>query len=130
MKKLKFNIPIYDFDITLVQIEEKSDKVKVLSVLKEIKCTQEHMDSVSDNIDRGCYGGGDTFYNFDIRAMVIVFYSFRSEESRWEVYSHEKRHVEDRVLEYSHVDDIESAGLLAGFLGRKFYHFMQLVKKG
>ena len=130
MIKLKFNIPLYDFDITLLQIEEKSDKDKVLSVLKEIKCTQEHMDSVSDNIDRGCYGGGDTFYNFDIRAMVIVFYPFRSEKSRWEVYSHEKRHVEDRVLEYSHVDDIESAGLLAGFLGRKFYQFMQLVKKG
>lgn len=129
MKKLKFNIPIYDFDITLVQIEEKSDKVKVLSAMKDIKCTQAHMDSVSDYIDRGCYGGGDTFYNFDIRAMVIVFYTFRSEESRWEVYSHEKRHIEDRVLQYTHVDDIESAGLLAGYLGRKFYQFMQLVKK-
>lgn len=130
MKKLKFNIPIYDFDITLVQIEEKSDKVKVLSVMKDIKCTQEHMDGVSDYIDRGCYGGGETFYNFDIRAMVIVFYPFRSEESRWEVYSHEKRHIEDRVLQYAHVDDIESAGLLAGYLGRKFYQFVQLVKKG
>ncbi len=129
MKKLKFNIPIYDFDVTLVQVEEKSDKDKVFSVMKEIKCPQEYLDSVSDCIDRCCFGGGDTFYNFDIRAIVVVFYSFRSEESRWDVYSHEKRHIEDRVLEHSHVDDLESAGLLAGFLGRKFYQFMQLVKK-
>lgn len=129
MKKLKFHIPIYDFDVTLVQTESKSDIDSVLAIMRSIKCPQEYLDSVKDYIERGCYGGGDTFYNFDIKAMVIVFYNFKTESSRWEVYSHEKRHIEDRILQHSNVDDIESAGLLAGFLGRKFYEFMNIVKK-
>lgn len=129
MKKLKFNIPIYDFDVTLVQVDGKSDKGKVVSIMKDIKCPQEYIDSVSDYIERGFFGGGDTFYNFDLKAIVVVFYSFLNEKSRWEVYSHEKRHIEDRVMENRHVDDIESAGLLAGFLGEKFYKFMNLVTK-
>lgn len=129
MKKLRFNIPIYDFDITLVQVESKDDTNNVLSMMKSIKCPQEYLDSVKDYIERGCYGGGDTFYNFDIREILVVFYNFNEEESRLEVYSHEKRHVEDRVLEHTNVKDIESAGLLAGFLGRQFFRFMNIVTK-
>ena len=53
----------------------------------------------------------------------------KNERTRANVYSHEKRHIEDRVLQYASVDDIESAGLLAGFLGEKFYDFDKLVKR-
>lgn len=129
MKKLRFNIPLYDFDVTLIQVEEKGDVDGTLSVMRSIKCPQEYLDSVKDYIERGCFGGGDTFYNFDMRSMVVVFYNFKTDLSRWEVYSHEKRHIEDRVLQHTRVDDIESAGLLAGFLGRKFYEFNKLIEK-
>lgn len=46
---------------------------------------------------------------------------------RAEIYSHEKRHIEDRVLDFFSVNNIESAGLLAGFLGEKFYEFWKIV---
>ena len=52
-----------------------------------------------------------------------------SEKNRDNCYSHEKRHIEDRVLEWYSVNDIESAGLLAGFLGEKFADFEKMQKK-
>lgn len=128
MKKLKFNIPMYDFDVTLVQVEDKGDIDSVLATMRSIKCPQEYINDTKDYIERGCYGGGDTFYNFDIKAIVVVFYYFKSESSRYEVYFHEKRHIEDRVLQHCHVDDIEAAGLLAGFLAKKFYEFINITK--
>lgn len=129
MKKMKFRVPLYDFTVTLVEVESKEDKESVLSIMRGIKCPQEYMDSSADYIDRGCYDGGDTFYNFDIKEFFIVFYGFKSERMRQNVYSHEKRHVEDRIMQHTNVDDIESAGMLAGFLGEKFYEFRQLVSK-
>lgn len=129
MRKLKFHIPIYDFDVTLIQTESNDDADSTLAIMRSIKCPQEYLDSVKNYIERGYHGGGGTFYNFDLKAIMVVFYDFKTEPSRWEVYSHEKRHIEDRVLQYSNVDDIESSGLLAGFLGRKFYEFMNMVKK-
>lgn len=37
--------------------------------------------------------------------------------------------MEDRVMRWASVDDIESAGLLAGYLGRMFYRFNNIVNK-
>ena len=126
MKKLIFKIPLYDFKVTLVQVEDKADLTKVLSIMKSVNCSQELLDGIKDYIVRECYDGGDTFYNSGIREIVVVFYPFKTEKSRWGVYSHEKRHIEDRIMQFFSVDDIESAGLLAGFLGESFYEFMRL----
>lgn len=129
MMKLRFRVPLYGFDVTLVQTEGVGDKDGVLSLMRGLRCPREHMDIVSEYLDRGSYDGGDTFYNFRSRSILVVFYGFRTEGSRYEVYSHEKRHVEDRILEHMSVHDIESAALLAGFLGRKFYEFCNIIKR-
>ena len=130
VKKMKFRIPMYDFTVTLVEVEGKEDKEAVLSIMRGLKCPQEYLDSSADYIERGCYNGGDTFYNFDLKAVCVVFYGFRSERSRQNVYSHEKRHIEDRIMQHNNVDDVESAGMLAGFLGERFYEFRKLIDKG
>ena len=129
MIKLKFNIPLYDFDVTLLQIESKGDKEDVVKFMKGIKCQEQFITGVTDYIEKGAINGGETYRNFDLRKILVIFCPMKNESTRAEVYSHEKRHIEDRVMQHASVDDIESAGLLAGFLGRKFYQFMQLVKK-
>lgn len=128
MKKLSFKIPLYDVDVTLVQQESKDDWKAVHALMTSMKCKEEHIESVRDYIERGCFNGGDTFYNFDLMKVLVLFYFQRTERIRAKLYSHEKRHIEDRVLQFASVDDIESAGLLAGFLGEKFYDFEKLVK--
>lgn len=125
----KFDIPIYDIRIDLIQVENKEDANGVVRFMQTIKCQQEFIDDVTENIKKGCVNGGETFRNFDLRKMLIIFYPMENEETRAEVYSHEKRHIEDRVMQHESVDDIESAGLLAGFLGRQFYKFWNKVTK-
>ena len=127
MIKIQYNIPLYDIDVTMIQVENEKDKNVILACMRNIKCDQEYIDSVDDYVTRGCFNGGDTFRNFDLRKMLVIFYPQSDEETRWEVYMHEKRHIEDRVMEFTNVKDIESAALLAGFLACKFYQFTQMV---
>ena len=125
----KFDIPIYDIRIDLIQVENKEDANGVVRFMQTIKCQQEFIVELTENIKNGYVNGGETFRNFDLRKMLIIFYPMENEETRAEVYSHEKRHIEDRVMQHESVDDIESAGLLAGFLGRQFYKFWNKVTK-
>ena len=123
----KFEIPIYNIHVDVIQVENKEDADGVVRFMQAIKCQQEFIDEVTEYIKKGSVNGGETYRNFDLRKMLIIFCPMESEETRAEVYSHEKRHIEDRVMQYANVDDIESAGLLAGYLGRQFFKFWNKV---
>lgn len=121
MKKTKFNVPIYGYDVTVIEIEGKRDKAKVRKEMEEVKCTQEHIDSVADGIDKGNYNGGHTFRNLDIMSFLVIIYPCKDEATRREIINHEKRHVEDRLLQHCGVEDVESSAYLAGYLSRFMY---------
>lgn len=126
MKQMRFIIPLYKIRVTLVQSESKSEADDVRKVLMANKVGKEYVDDIVDGVRRGGCNGGDTFRDFRYKRVFVFFYPYEKESVRAEVYSHEKRHIEDRVLEYFGVNDIESAGLLAGFLGEQFYKFWKL----
>lgn len=123
MVRYNFKIPLYYVDVTLIQVESAEDAAGVESILRNIKANKEYLDDTVNAIKRGCCNGGDTYRNLDLKKLVVIFYKMTSRRERNNCYSHEKRHIEDRVLEWYGVNDIESAGLLAGFLGEKFYEF-------
>ena len=127
MERLDFQVPLYKVDITLVQVESKEDESAVTELLKSINA--EDLEYTINGIRRDAVNGGDTYRNFELRRIIVVFYLMEDNMSRAEVYSHEKRHIEDRILKFYGVDDIESAGLLAGFLGERFYEFWNKVVK-
>lgn len=129
MKKTRFNIPLYDIGVTLIQVESRDDKDEVERFMRQIKCQDEFIQEVRSYIEKGCIDGGETYRNLDMRKILVIFCPFKNDTIRAEVYSHEKRHIEDRVMEYMSVKDVESAGLLAGFLGKEFYKFWNLVHK-
>lgn len=126
MKKLHFKIPLYEVNVTLVQSEGKSDTDAIKKILMANHVKKEYIEDIVDGVARGGCNGGETFRDFRYKRMLVFFYPFENDRRRAETYSHEKRHIEDRVLEYFSVDDIESAGLLAGFLGGMFYKFERL----
>lgn len=127
MVKLDFQIPLYKVDITLVQVESKEDESAITELLKSIDA--EDIEYTINGIRRGAVNGGDTYRNLELRRIIVVFYLMEDNMSRAQVYSHEKRHIEDRILKFYSVNDIESAGLLAGFLGERFYEFWNKVLK-
>ena len=127
MERLDFQVPLYKVAITLVQVESKEDESTVAELLESINA--EDIEYTINGIRRDAVNGGDTYRNFELRRIIVVFYLMEDNMSRAEVYSHEKRHIEDRILKFYCVDDIESAGLLAGFLGERFYEFWNKVVK-
>lgn len=129
MKKMDFRIPLYGIDVRLVQFDKSDEAKEIKKTLSYAKIAAKEVDDIIDEVKLGCTGGGYTYRNFEIRKMLLCFYPFISERERVEVYSHEKRHLEDRIMEYHNVNDIESAGLLAGFLAVKFYDFEKKIKE-
>lgn len=128
MIRYDFKIPLYYVDVTLIQVEGKEDADSVEAILKSVKTEREWIDYTIGGIKRGCMNGGDTYRNEDLKRFVVIFYYMSNERNRSNCYSHEKRHIEDRVMEWNSVNDIESAGLLAGFLGEKFDEFKMKIK--
>ena len=129
MIRSDFKIPLYGVDVTLVQVEGVGDAEAVESILRNVKADKEYAVDTVNGVKRGCCNGAETYRNLDLKKVVVIFYKITSERERDNVYSHEKRHIEDRVMEWYGVNDIESAGLLAGFLGEKFGEFRKKVKE-
>lgn len=129
MKTMIFHVPIYEIDVMLVQIEDKSDADKLEKPCKWIKLNPDEYEELKENVKRGCFNGGDTWRNLTIRKFMIDFLPFSTKGRKTEVYNHEKRHLEDRILEHACVNDIEASALLAGFLGVKFDKFYKMTDK-
>jgi len=127
MKTHSFNIPIFDFKVKLIQIEDKKD----LPSLKKHKWLKnmddENKEEIFTKIKNENYDGGTTFRDFSSREFLVIFYTFSSEEAKVNVYAHEKRHIEDRLMEYVGINDIETAGYIAGFLAVEFNKFHNQV---
>lgn len=129
MKQMKFSVPLYEFDVTLIQIEDnKEDLSAVVRKMRGVKCTDAQIDEVLDEMKKDGQNGGSTYRNFDLKKFLVIFYVMGSVWNRENVYEHEKRHIEDRILEWASVDDKEAAAFLAGYLGEQFYKFRLLCQ--
>lgn len=129
MIKHKFKIPLFGIRVTLLQVESFSDAPEAWKFLSSIHVEESLKGEVRDTILRNACNGGTTFRNMQLRSIVVVFFRMRTLADRAEVYSHEKRHIEDRVLKWAGVDDIESSARLAGYLGRQFAKFTVLTQQ-
>lgn len=121
MKKIEFNIPIYDFNVIILEVESKEDKAEVNTILLNFIPDKESIDEVLGYIENGDMNGGDTFRNMLYRKFIVVLYPFKDIETRREVINHEKRHIEDRILEYCNINDIEASAYLAGYISKYMY---------
>ena len=130
MIKFTFKIPIYEINVTLLQIEGVGDANVIKPTLKKFALDKQYLDYTMEGIVNDSRNGGDTYRDLNTkkRRFLVVFYKMTDAETRREVYEHEKRHIEDRILEYYSINDIEAAGMLSGFLGRMFYRFEQKQK--
>lgn len=120
MKKLKFTIPIYDIDVVLLQVECKEDGDAIIEECKQYNISEEIEKELRDTIGKDLCNGASTFWNCGLHVAVIVFYRMESGSRKRVCYSHEKRHLEDRILDFCGIDDGEAAAYLAGFLSEYF----------
>ena len=127
MKTYCFEVPMLDFEVKLIQIEGKKDyaKVKKHEFLQNIP--DEDKEEICQNVKDNVCDGACVLRNLSLKQLIVVFYRFESEEKKISVYAHEKRHVEDRIMEHLHIEDFETAAYLAGFLAVEFNKFHHQV---
>ena len=126
MQTLEFTVPLYEIDVTLVQVEKPDDWGDVEMLCDTFGLDEEMTKAVAEHVSNNHKNGGDTFRNFEKGKMLVIFYRMDSDKVRANRYSHEKRHIEDRILQWCGVDNIEASAYLAGFLGEQFYEFENL----
>lgn len=69
MKRLDIQIPIYDWDITIVTIYNKDDEYPVKELFDEFEIID---DDAIDNVINERYNGGDTYVNAGSRQAVLL----------------------------------------------------------
>jgi len=121
MKSRTFNIPIYDFKVTLVEVESKEDTKTILPILKSVHADPENIENELKYIEEGVIDGAGTYSNLDMKKFVVVLHPTSSKLMRLEILGHEKRHIEDYILQKCHIIDIEASAYLAGYLTKKLF---------
>lgn len=129
MVKIDFKTPYYDYNVTLIQVESEKDADAVCSQLAKYKMGKEYIDDTRECITDGYRNGGETNWNSSTKRIICLFYECLSDTYRANVYSHEKRHIEDRILQHCKVEDIEASAYLAGYLGERFYDLWKKTTK-
>ena len=129
MVKIDFKTPYYDYNVTLIQVESDKDADAVCKYLAKEKMGGEYIDEIKECITEGYRNGGETNWNSRTKRIIGLFYEFLSDKDRANVYAHEKRHIEDRILQHCKVEDIEASAYLAGFLGERFYELWKKTTK-
>jgi len=120
MKKCKIHLPIYDWDITLVRVENPDDAPLLKKELKAMDVSDADMKEDVDNCKRDAINGGDTWYDRTTRTIVVILFRCKTIEDLFEVFNHEKRHIVDRITETHHLVGTEASAYIDGYISREF----------
>lgn len=122
MKKKEIYVPIYEYMITYIEIENYTEKEieRVTKTLKSCKIDDENISDVKDRMKRNYNGGATTFSSEKRCELVVLVYPHSSQSRKLSTIMHEKRHCEDFILNRLDIDDMEAAAYLAGWLAVEF----------
>lgn len=120
MIKKHFDVPLYDFNVAILEVENDDDAPALDKYLKSCRMSGDVTNEIIEAVKNGDVDGGWTISNLGQKRFVVVFLKTRTPTTRDKIVGHEKRHVEDDILKHCGVKDDEAAAYLAGFLSTKF----------
>ena len=128
MKAFTYNIPIYRYGLMLISIskEDIEDENK-LNTLKEYLSPYFLNCYIEETIETAKSGNEEAITRSEGSRSFCIFYNINKRKE--EIYGHEKRHVEDRILRICGINDAEAAGYLAGHLSNVFADFDNMTKE-
>ena len=118
IKIKKIKIPIYDWTVSLIELSE-SDTVEDVKKIIKRKDVDPFFDEIIKKIELKVHFGGEHIYDPNKKESMILIYICKNKSQRNNILCHEKRHVEDRIIETCGLEGVESAAFIAGYLGEK-----------
>lgn len=121
MKVKRFKISLYDYSVCFIEIESEKDAELIGKELKREKITEEDILEIKQEVVDNKHDGGYTYRNNRSKTFCVIIFPCKTAHQRLNVIGHEKRHIEDRIAEYTGLEGIEAMGYLAGFLTEKLF---------
>ena len=124
MTYFKIKVDIYDWVIHYIKITTKNDYLKLSKLFKKLQVPNEDLQEIINIVKEDRKDGGEAFINTGGKFSIMILYKSTNLKDEFNIFCHEKRHIEDRILDYLGIDDIEAAAYLAGYIGSsiKFYN--------
>ena len=121
MIRRDLNIPIYNFKLNVVELEDTGDENLITRMLKKADMEPAFIDEIVGDLRNKSCNGGWTLCHFGRKHIIVVLLPMTDEKVRRRVLHHELRHVADDILEHGDIKDKEAAAYLAGFLAENVF---------
>jgi len=121
MKKTEFNISIYDWNVTFLEEVEKKDVPKLRAILKKLEVSPDHIKEIIEEVKDNPVNAGFHIFYTGKRRSIILLIGISDDISRRSILSHEKRHLEDKIIEYCGLECKESMAYLSGEIAKYLY---------
>jgi Zn-dependent peptidase ImmA (M78 family) len=115
MKISKLFIPIYEWKVTMIEVESSDDSKPITKMLKKINADKEEIDKMVEKTKTEI-NSGTTFTCAWIKQFIVIIYKNKNLVERDTTIYHELRHVVDDILEFTKIKDIEAAAYLQGYV--------------
>lgn len=123
-------IDIYKWNITIACVDDYDRDGEAVRDMLEKKCVlKELIDECVQSIDDCYYNGGYIISNKNYNESVFIFLKHDKYEDAICTLMHEKRHLEDDILDALRIDDSEAAAYLAGYLAVIFNDYSKYLLK-
>ena len=123
MKVRRIKIPIFKYNITLIEIEDYYDYKIIGKELKRFHIPKETFDEIINNT-RNSLGGAITLNNKYALQIIVVIYKQCNEITRFGTINHEKRHVVDDIVNNLGIKDSETAAYLDGYISTRIFRYI------
>jgi hypothetical protein len=122
MKHITFKIPIYDYTVDWVNIDNKEDYKYIDKIANRYKIEKDYKEAIINNIKTEQIDGGETYRNLESRRFFILIYECKNKSIQFNIINHEKRHLVDRIMEHCDINDIEASAYLDGYISALLYN--------
>lgn len=119
IKKVK--IPIYNVNVTYIELDKDDSDDCVLSYMLKIRADNDEVESIRDNIKGKSKNGGVTYLRRATKEILTIIFPSSSERERRNTISHELYHIVDSVGEWCDLCCAESKAYLQGYLSEILY---------
>ena len=120
MRRIDFQVPIYDWKVSVVTILNKYCYNDLCSLLDEFDVEDSMKTAILKEVKAGSFNGGKTLTRKGTREVVVILFPWKTELDFIRTLNHEERHVIDDIVEW-HDLDFEAAAYLDGYISCEIY---------
>lgn len=121
MRRIDFQVPIYDWKVSVVTILNKYCYNDLRSLLDEFDVEDSMKTAILKEVKAGSFNGGKTLTRKGTREVVVILFPWKTELDFIRTLNHEKRHVIDDIVEWHDLDSFEAAAYLDGYISCEIY---------